>query len=761
MKISPIKSLSKSNSIYLKNNANVHFLGNNSNDESNQRLQAFLQYDALLKQNEISRQNSKKNIALEDFEQSLALFEQGKYKEALEFFNSSFEVLNPLLQDSDKIYLKYYETGGDILQINGDLKGAEGLYQKALVRAKLKPEDKDEYQQILIKLGKNHLLASSPKAVDEISDSLINRNQKPDVIIKAMILKILNNDIEASDILGLINYMDTVQELYSLDENPDLAKILALFYNRIKEYELSSSVIEPLIAKSEKENKQNSQDYMDLAYISALNYQGIFEKNKKQTDFDKAAKYFETVLSTAKNLNNGSRYNESLLGLAELYFEDKDFAKAQKYLSTITNNSVPETMRKGFNLLGQIAFMQQDYQGAYNFFVSERKVMLGRDYDKEITVQNLKNLVRTSLKTKNHKAAEKYSNELNALDLNGQTQSADFEDLLQIGINSATNNNDNKKAQKLYEMALKAENATQKDKAVATIYLGMSQIADDNTLKGYKNMVEGAQLLESSVKDCDTEALMLLFQTYSSLGNAFYFKRSEYLKAAQYFEKALEISKKQGVLDKSSQKMKAKLYSRVAAAYHKAQDYKKSELYFSKYLKELTDNRFNYSSLNSEFIQEVADNYKTSEALKIATGLEMLGVSCVKTERFQTAVMCFQTALGIRRIVQGEKVDAARDLLAIGRALMVGNDFGLADSKQILQDGVDILKKELGEKHPEVQKEMAFLHDYYGINLTSLMKYAYKGIQSIVGKFDGTKNNWKKEIIDDFHLIYKDLNICE
>ena len=52
MKISPIKSLSKSNSIYLKNNANVHFLGNNSNDEGNQRLQVFLQYDALLKQNE-------------------------------------------------------------------------------------------------------------------------------------------------------------------------------------------------------------------------------------------------------------------------------------------------------------------------------------------------------------------------------------------------------------------------------------------------------------------------------------------------------------------------------------------------------------------------------------------------------------------------------------------------------------------------------------------------------------------------------------
>ena len=91
---------------------------------------------------------------------------------------------------------------------------------------------------------------------------------------------------------------------------------------------------------------------------------------------------------------------------------------------------------------------------------------------------------------------------------------------------------------------------------------------------------------------------MLLFRTYSSLGNAFYFKWSEYLKAAQYFEKALEISKKQGVLDKPSQKKKVKLHSRVAAAYHKAQDYKKSELYFSKYLKELTDNSFNYSSLN-------------------------------------------------------------------------------------------------------------------------------------------------------------------
>ena len=189
MKISPIKSLSKSNSIYLKNNANVHFLGNNSNDESNQRLQAFLQYDALLKQNEISRQNSKKNIALEDFEQSLALFEQGKYKEALEFFNSSFKVLNPLLQGSDEIYLKYYEAGGDILQINWDLKGAEELYQKALVQAKLKPEDKDKYQQILIKLDKNHLLASNPKAVDEISDLLIYRDQKPDVIIGALILK--------------------------------------------------------------------------------------------------------------------------------------------------------------------------------------------------------------------------------------------------------------------------------------------------------------------------------------------------------------------------------------------------------------------------------------------------------------------------------------------------------------------------------------------------------------------------------------------
>ena len=169
------------------------------------------------------------------------------------------------------------------------------------------------------------------------------------------------------------------------------------------------------------------------------------------------------------------------------------------------------------------------------------------------------------------------------------------------------------------------------------------------------------------------------------------------------------------------------------------------------------------------FVDFVIDQNKTSASIKIATSLEMLGVVCVKNRRFQTAFKCFETSLKIRRKAQGNKIDSARDLLALGRVAMLGDYKNLAASREYLESGYQILQKELGANHPETQKERAFIDSYYGVNITSGGKYLYKKWEALknkaaevfIGSDNKNTNKWEQEIIDDFHLVYKDLNICE
>lgn len=353
-----------------------------------------------------------------------------------------------------------------------------------------------------------------------------------------------------------------------------------------------------------------------------------------------------------------------------------------------------------------------------------------------------------------------------------------------MGNYNLENLNNPEKAEECFENAMDRPDISDLESVKAKMLLGKSQIAADKDVHGIKNIEEGCAILDNFIKENkikDKEATEFLFSMYILLGNIHYEKRSEYKEAAASFQKACDLMERENLMPEMDEQQVDKFYSKLAASYYKAQDtiktnsdykynsfeYQKAEQYFGEYLNRLTAGSFSYSNLNNNFVENII-NYNTSSALKIATALEMLGVVTVKNRRFETAFKCFNTSYGIRKEVQGNKVQLANDLLSLGRISMMKNIDDLASSKEYLEKAYNIFKKELGVDHPKTQKERNFIDSFFGLNFSSGGKYLYKKIENIkngaansLSEDNDAVDNWEKEIIDDFHLIYKDLNICE
>ena len=158
-----------------------------------------------------------------------------------------------------------------------------------------------------------------------------------------------------------------------------------------------------------------------------------------------------------------------------------------------------------------------------------------------------------------------------------------------------------------------------------------------------------------------------------------------------------------------------------------------------------------------KYIKNIIETKNRKECTRIANSLEILGVIKTKLERFATARECFEIAKNIRENAGGNKLLLAKNYRALSRLDMIDNFSG---AKQKLEKAIELLKSDLGAKSPEVLKEEKFRDDYFGGNLTSAGKYITRGFGK-VKEYIGLKDNYKKEIINDFHLIYEDLALCE
>jgi|GEM_PF-2446386 len=744
-------------------------------------LEAFLEYDATIKKSEIQSSKRKQEAALSQFEESKTLFQKGDNKKALSLFSSSYKTLGTTLKMSDDLYGAFYEFGGDVYQKNGKVKEANAMYQNVVAKmASSKNANELDFTPIMNKLAQNYLLQGNINAADDILDKTIETATKPQDVVENLILRLCNGSGNPNDALGIIGYANTLEGLNSLKSRSELQFIASLIHRNNGEFKQSNSRIEQTISGLRSEGKENTSEFVNSLIVLASNNYNLYEQSQDKEFINTSVESYKEALKINNSLENKGQADLISSELGQIYFEQDDLENAKEYLGMVSKSAKPEIVQKSLSTLGQIALKEEEYIKSLNYFEGERKVLKAEDFDSKLVTENLEHLVEVSRLLNKPAMAQKYTEEMSSISNDGGGASKNsYEDLMYLGTyNMATKNND--KAQEFYQKALRAPDATPENKASALIYLGLVKIANDDIRFGIKDAEEGCLQLEGLVskgKANSEKSAGLLFKTYSKLGEVHYFTKSDYKKAAVFFEKALNLAEEKDLFKDVSKEDKNKLYSRVGASYYKAQDniastadyaksaqqYDKSAQYFGRYLQHLTDGRFSYSALNSEFANNVVDNFKTSESLKISTALEMLGVASVKNRRFQTAMTCFEASLSIRRMTQGEKVEVAKDLLAIGRTSMVGTKKGLKNSKQTLEEAVNILRKELGPNHPDTLKEESFLQKYYGVSLTSAGKYGHKFAEWAKSKVTGDKfnNTWEKEIIDDFHLIYKDLKICE
>lgn len=789
-----IEFYNKQNSVYANTNSkcyrNIAFTNNPiaGNSQNEQKLKLFDEYEANINRAAIQRNREIKDAAIQKFKDSKKESERGNIAIALRFFQDSFNVLESYINPSESLYTDYLEFGGDLYQKNGDLNKAGELYQRSMQNITLNPKTKDsDYSHIFNKLARNYLLQGDNRSANELLDQSMNNIQSPKDTVDSIITRMFGCDIVKDDIAGLINYLNTLEEIYSLEPNLYLQIMTALLYRSEAEYQASNLKVNEIIEGLNKKGDNSSSEYGQAIGIMAANYYDLSKKEGNSGYLDKSLHNYKKALKVADDNQDKEQANSIRLSIGQIYYDKQDYEQSKKYLSEITNNAPSDTAQKCLELLGDISVDNKDYKTAFNYYETQRKILLTSD-NIDTIIRNLEKLVASAKKSGNITKMQQYIEELNNLKTTGNKLAivSSCEDLIYLGTYNADKLKNEKVAQEYYIKAMKTPDINEENRATVQIYLGISQIRNDEVVLGIKNAKEGCKTLEALVcenKFKNDNTPMILFATYSKLGELHYFERSEYKEAAQCLQKALNVAESQNLFSKMSEDNANKLYSRLAASYYKAQDsiktnadyayssseYSNAEKYFGVYLKKLTNNRFSYSSLNDNFVDFVIDQNKTSASIKIATSLEMLGVVCVKNRRFQTAFKCFETSLKIRRKAQGNKVDSARDLLALGRVAMLGDYKNLAASREYLESAYQILQKELGPNHPETQKECAFIDSYYGVNITSGGKYLYKKWEALknkaaevfIGSDNKNTNKWEQEIIDDFHLVYKDLNICE
>lgn len=654
----------------------------------------------------------------------------------------------------------YKELKAVLLQKNGKYKESSEIYKD--LSQNLNSDKTIGYRQAIIQ----NELSSENLSVDSDLDYCLESAVSEKDIVENLFIRsnkelLIKNDDNAAKYLNLATIISQNND-NDLKESINLLNA-ALFRN-FGEINKSSELCVENINNLEKKNKLYSEEFIKTLILLASNDYYEYKQNteENETKLNYALNSYKNAFEIANVINNNYLKSMITSQMAYIYLEQND----EKHIKTTTdyilkNSNEPQFKADANKILGMFALKQDKYSEAIECFEKERKLILSFDADKLIVQENIYNLIEACRKAGNISKAEEYSKILN------DKKSARFKDLMELG-NVNIRNGEYKKAQEYFEQALALDDEEKSSKSIARIHIGISKLQTQNDQKALFDIEKGIKELFEIIQEekyLNPETIKVLNDTLEFVGGYYYFKKAEYEKASEYFVKQYDLQNIESSL-KLPENYRASTITKTGASLYKAEKYEDALPYYIKHLKKSTGvPDFKLSALDHKFINDIIDTKDRKDCLKIATALEMTGVINVKSQRFSIANECFTAALKIREGAGGSKLSLANDYKAISRLAMLSvqdNSKASFDiSEQYLKRAIEIMKSQLGNKAEAVIKEERFLKKYFNHSiLSTLGKYGsmyWGNIKEILG----WNNDYKQEIIGDFHIIYEDLALCE
>lgn len=689
------------------------------------------------------------------------LLRANKTQTALNIFNAAKKSIEENNLEAVYDNKSYKKLQAALLQKNGFFNESSEIY-KDLIRS-------DNSNQIITykhKVIENNLSLDQTDKISVDLDDCLDIAKSTKEILENLLLR-ANYEYQNNHLLNAAKYINlaaVVAQNSDEDIKYSINLLLTLELKNNNQTEKSSEVCIKNLEALEKINKIFSEEFVKSLFVLASNNYDEYKQDVKG-DFDKLSAAIDTYKNAFK-ISDEISDNESKImianEMANIYFEQDNGEKFKKFANFILKTDKENSLlsANAYRLLALNSLKNNNLNDSINEFEKERKLLLANNSDKYLMQENLKNLIEVYRKNGDIQKAEDYTKILS------DKKSARYTDLMELG-NTNLRNAEYKKAQEYYEQAANLEGEDDALKAIALINVGTAKLQTQNDKKALNDIEKGVNDLEKIIKSgnySNDEETKTLLDALNFLGEYYYFKRADYNSAARIFEKMYNLQLKQ-ISERLSEDFKNSVTTKTGAALYKSGKYEKALPYYMEYLQKLTNiPKANFASINDKFAENIVDKKNRKECAQIAMTLEVIGVINVKSQRFMAANNCFECALKIRELAGGNNLLLANDYKALSRLAMLytfeNPRAGFGISKQYLEKAIELMKSKLGNKADAVLKEEKFLDKYFGINFNSIGKYGLRALGD-VKEFFGGKNNYKNEIIKDFHIIYEDLALCE
>ena len=669
---------------------------------------------------------------------------------ATEIFNTIENEIQKNDIDSKKFGNFYKEIKAEILQKNNLFDESTSIYQEL---SKIQNGNEYSYKVVASKLS-----STKDDNLENSLNNLFGASDSQENILKNLFYR-TTYQLNKGNLEKVIKYMNLAYALSLVTESdikPDLNILVAMTLQQNNQIDKSNEVCINTLEQLQKQDKSQSLQYIKTLTILAANNFIQYQQNPTENK-DKlcAAK---SMYSTAYKISNtmSDKYSQAMItaDMAEITLMENNTEKAIYFAEKTLKNTEEDSFRaKAYGVLGKIAQKNLLINKALEYFENQRKHLINNNSPLPLIKENASNIIDIYKSLDEQDKVEEYTRILL------EKGSVRFQDLMELG-NSKIKTKEYKEAQEYFEQAAALEHEAESAKAIAKIHIGIAKLNTLNDKMALFDIENGCEELEQIVKKdgySNPKETKNLIDTLNFVGDFYYFEKAKYKEAADIFSKIANIIQEQNSI-KLSEEFVKKSKLKAGASLYKAKKYEDALPYYMNILREMT-NRENLAieSLDGNFVKNIIETKNRKECTRVANALEILGVINTKLERFTSARICFETAKDIREDAGGNKLLLAKNYRALSRLDMI-NNFSSAKTK--LEKAIELLKSDLGAKSPEVIKEEKFRNDYFGTNLTSASKYITRGFGK-AKEYIGLKDNYKKEIIDDFHLIYEDLALCE
>lgn len=678
------------------------------------------------------------------------MLNQNQSEIATEIFNTIENEISKNDINSDWFGSIYKEIKAEILQKNNLFNESTSVYTE-LIKT---PNNKEDIYKII----ENNLATENYKDIENLLDSSFNISHSKENILKNLFYRTIyhlntnNKDIAVK----YINLAYILSLFTESDINPDLNIQVAMSLNQQYQTDKSNEVCTKALEQLKKKNKVQSPQYIKLLTILAANNFTQYLQNpaSNKDKLDNAKSAYLNAYKLSKALDD--TYSQAMItaDMAEIALSENNNERAISFAEVTLKNTNEDSFRaKAYGVLGKIAQKAKHSEQALEYFENQRKHLVNNNSPLNLIKVNAQNIIDIYKDLGRQDKVEEY----NLILL--EKGSARFQDLMELG-NAKIKIGEYEEAQRYFEQAAALKHESDSAKSIAEIHIGIAKLKTLNDKIALQDIENGCKKLEDIVKSDNFQnpkETKNLIDVLNFVGDFYYFEKAKYEEAAAIFTKIANIIQEQKSINLSEEFIK-KSKIKAGASLYKAKKYEAALPYYMNILRDITKREsLMIESLDNNFVKNIIETKNRKECARVANALEIIGVINTKLERFTSARICFETAKDIREDAGGNKLLLAKNYRALSRLDMINN---FAGAKPKLEKAIELLKLELGAKAPDVKKEEDFRNKYFGFNLTSGGKY----VTRTFGQFTqivGLTDNYKKEIIDDFHLIYEDLALCE